>query len=279
MNGAERNPVAKALWFIEYRIGDDISLADIAAFSGVSRFHLARTFGAVTGCSVIGYLRIRRLSEAAKRLALGAPDILALALDAGYGSHEAFTRAFRDQFGVTPDMVRCRADHTNLNLVEPLRMSNPTLALDPPRYETGPVLLIAGLGGRFTVETSRTIPDLWQRFSPYIGTVPGQIGFTTYGVCHNGDGSGNFDYIAGVEVANFDGIPAEFSRIRLAERRYAVFTHRGHIVGLRATVDAVWNSWLPASGHTLADAPDFERYGETFRPETGPVEIWLPIEA
>jgi AraC family transcriptional regulator len=46
------------------------------------------------------YVRGRRLTEAAKVLSDGAPDILTVALDAGYGSHEAFTRAFRDQFGV-----------------------------------------------------------------------------------------------------------------------------------------------------------------------------------
>ena len=57
----------------------------------------------------------------AQALAGGAPDILAVALDAGYGSHEAFTRAFRDQFGVTPE--RCARRHLDqLDLVEPILM-------------------------------------------------------------------------------------------------------------------------------------------------------------
>jgi len=44
--------------------------------------------------SVMRYVRGRQLTEAARCLASGAPDILAIALEAGYGSHEAFTRAF-----------------------------------------------------------------------------------------------------------------------------------------------------------------------------------------
>ncbi len=76
------------------------------AIAGVSRFHMVRAFAAATGLSVMRYVRARRLSEAARALADGAPDILALALEADYGSHEAFTRAFRDHFGVTPEAVR-----------------------------------------------------------------------------------------------------------------------------------------------------------------------------
>jgi AraC-like DNA-binding protein len=73
------DPVAKALWFIENQFAGDISLAEIAHVSGVSRFHLSRAFGLATGHSVMRYVRGRRLSEAARALAAGAPDILALA--------------------------------------------------------------------------------------------------------------------------------------------------------------------------------------------------------
>ncbi|MGE5157753.1 MAG: helix-turn-helix domain-containing protein [Gemmatimonas sp.] len=66
---------------------------------------MVRAFAAATGFSVMRYVRARRLSEAARALARGAPDILSLALEADYGSHEAFTRAFRDHFGMTPEAV------------------------------------------------------------------------------------------------------------------------------------------------------------------------------
>ena len=99
--------IEKVLWLIESRLDREASLGEIADDAGVSRFHLSRAFGAVTGRSVMTYLRARRLTEAARRLASGVPDILSVALEAGYASHEAFTRAFRDQFGLTPEVGAC----------------------------------------------------------------------------------------------------------------------------------------------------------------------------
>ena len=100
------NAIEKALWFIESHFASEITLEDLANAGGVSRFHITRAFGAATDRSIMRYVRGRRLSEAAKALSNGAPDILSVALHAGYGSHEAFTRAFREQFGVTPEMIR-----------------------------------------------------------------------------------------------------------------------------------------------------------------------------
>src|SRR4030081_460176 len=131
------NPAQKALWYIESHLAGELTLDDIAAIAGISRFHMVRAFAAATGLSVMRYVRARRLSEAARTLANGAPDILTVALDADYGSHEAFTRAFRDHFGVTPETVR--ATHLdNLALQEPITMdSTMTDNLQPPRFATG----------------------------------------------------------------------------------------------------------------------------------------------
>src|ERR1700739_1552990 len=129
-------PVGKALWFIESHFAGDISLGEIAEVAGVSRYHVTRAFGEATGLSVMRYVRGRRLSEAAKILANGAPDILSVALDAGYGSHEAFTRAFRDQFGPAPETVRAQRHLDNIALVEPIMMDQTLLTnLEPSRFE------------------------------------------------------------------------------------------------------------------------------------------------
>jgi AraC family transcriptional regulator len=111
----------------------------IAATVGVSTFHLCRAFAAATGQSVAAYARARRLTQAAAALASGAPDILDVALAAGYGSHEAFTRAFRQQFQTTPESVRARASTGTLLLQEPLRMNPTTLAaISAPRIVATP---------------------------------------------------------------------------------------------------------------------------------------------
>jgi len=242
---------------------------------------MIRAFGSVTGRSVTRYLRGRRLSEAARSLSGGAPDILAVALDSGYGSHEAFTRAFRDAFGVTPESVRAAHRHDTLELVEPIKMNeSPITDLEPSRFETGKPLLVAGLSERYNEETSAGIPAQWQRFQPYLGNVPGQVGRSAYGVCFNGDDEGNFDYVAGIEVRDFSELPPELTAVRIPAQRYAVFIHSAHISTIRGTWKSIWTRWLPQSGHEIADAPIFELYTDSFDPRSGNggLEIWLPLK-
>jgi len=275
------NPAQRALWYIESHLAEPLTLEDISAVGGVSRFHMVRAFAAATGFSVMRYVRARRLSEAARALAAGAPDILSLALDADYGSHEAFTRAFRDHFGITPETVRATISLDHLKLQDPILMNSTALDnLAPPRFETGKAMVIAGVGDRFSHDNGAGIPGLWQRFHQYVESFPGRIGQVAYGVCTNGDDAGNFDYIAGVEVRDFSDLPREFSRLRIPEQKYAVFAHTDHISTIRRTVNTIWNHWLPSSGFEMADSPNFERYDEKFDPATGNggFEIWVPIK-
>ena len=127
------DPVRKALWFVEAHSREVLSLEDIAAACKVSPFHLTRVFAASTGLSLMRYVRARRLSQAALQLAREDVEILPLALEAGYGSHEAFTRAFVEQFARTPEQVRSQGHTNNLSLVREITMeSAPASELAPP---------------------------------------------------------------------------------------------------------------------------------------------------
>jgi AraC family transcriptional regulator len=274
------NLVRKAIWYIESHFADEISLDEIAAAADVSRFHMSRAFGLATGLSVMRYVRGRRLSEAARSLAFGAPDILSVALDAGYGSHEAFTRAFRDQFGCTPDAVRQRGHVDDLELREPVKMTESTkVELEEPRREAGAALLIAGIIARYSNETIAGIPMQWQRFAPYIDTVPHRLNGLSYGVCRGFDDTGHFDYVCGVAVSSLSDLPPELSGIRVPAQSYLVFAHRGHVSGIHATWQAIVGEWFPASDYKMTDNPAFERYGADFDGRTGlgTAEIWVPI--
>jgi len=275
------NPAQKALWFIESHLAEALTLDEVAGVAGISRFHMVRAFAAATGLPVMRYVRARRLTEAARALANGAPDILTLALEADYGSHEAFTRAFRDHFGITPEAVRATSHLDDLKLQEPIVMDSTAREnLRSPRFETARPLLVAGVGERYTCEGGAAIPGQWQRFHQSVASISGRVGQVAYGVCCNGDDAGNFDYIAGVEVTDFTDLPREFSRVRIPEQKYAVFTHGEHISTIRRTINTIWNQWLPASGLKAADAPNFERYDEKFDPMTGNggLEIWIPVK-
>jgi len=150
-----------------------------------------------------------------------------------------------------------------------------------PRFEYGHFLLIAGLGGRFTADTTKGIPDLWEKFIPEIGKVPGQKSEVTYGICCNPDGKGGFEYIAGVEISKLDDLPDKYRWVEVQPQHYAVFQHKGSLDQLPQTFQYIWKTWLPQSGYQAADAPEFERYSEDFNPKlnTGVLEIWLPLKA
>lgn len=82
---------------------DRETLASVAGFS-VSHFH--RVFAAASGESVAGYTRRLRLKRAGFKLRAGATDIMQVALAAGYDTHAAFSKAFKQQYGLSPSAFR-----------------------------------------------------------------------------------------------------------------------------------------------------------------------------
>ena len=272
--------IAKTIWLIETHFGAPLSLDEMACQAGVSRSHLSRIFPLATGHSISGYMRARRLTESAKALVDGAPDILGVALDAGYGSHEAFTRAFRDQFGVTPAEVRRRRSLSDLNLVEPLPMDSETIArLAPPCIESMPARKFAGIMQQHDMTRANGIPVQWQRLQPYLGHVPGAVPGAAYGVVIESDGR-SCTYLCGVEITPSAELPSEFVAVTVPAQRWARFSHAGHISTIRSTIHAIYDVWLPGSGERQAEGTSFiEYYGPDFNPVTGlgTTEIWMAL--
>ena len=272
--------IAKTIWLIESQFSRPLSLEEMAAHAGVSRTYLSRIFPLATGYSISGYTRGRRLSEAAKALAGGAPDILAVALDAGYGSHEAFTRAFREQFGINPAALRKRQSIDDIALVDALPMhADVAVKLAPVRIEAMPARRFAGLLERHDMSRANSIPQHWQRFGPYLGNVPNVVPGAAYGIVQQSDGY-FCDYLCCVEVSPSAELPPEFAVLELPARRWARIVHAGHISTIRSTVYAIYDQWLPGSGERQAEGASFiEYYGPGFDPVSGvgTCEIWIGL--
>lgn len=269
--------VEKLIWQIETDLASDLSLRSLSERCAVDVHHMCRAFQLATGMSIMSYVRARRLSSAAHALTCGNESIIAIALGAGYGSHEAFTRAFASYFGVTPS--RLRKEHLSLHLdfMEPLEMKKDMIVpVSPPRTEERPAFRVVGLGADCSFTQTGAIPALWQSFMAREGDVSDAVPGAVYGVCCIADGSGNFRYVAGVEAK---GSTPGMEHVDLPAQRYAVFTHSGHISDLPKTVYTIWNKALPDCGLEPAKAPDFERYDHRFDGLTGrgDVEIWVPI--
>ena len=94
------------LIWLEGHLDQPLSLDNVAAKAGYSKWHLQRMFKDVTGHAIGAYIRARRLSKSAVALRLTARPILDIALQYRFDSQQTFTRAFKKQFAQTPALYR-----------------------------------------------------------------------------------------------------------------------------------------------------------------------------
>ncbi len=92
--------------YIRQHIDEPLNRDVLAAVAGFSVPHFHRIFSASTGESIAGYIRRVRLERAGRKLRMGAVDITEVALAAGYDTHAAFSKAFKQQFGLSPSEFR-----------------------------------------------------------------------------------------------------------------------------------------------------------------------------
>ena len=98
--------ITKALNYITKNKKSDITIDDVATHAGFSTDYFNRIFFAHTGFNIMEYVRFSRLKKAAILLRGTNDDILDIALDCGYEAHESFSRAFKNQYGVSPSEYR-----------------------------------------------------------------------------------------------------------------------------------------------------------------------------
>jgi len=104
LDHADRAEAAKV--YLARRLGERITLDDVAREVHTSPFHFTRIFQQRVGVPIHRYLTRLRLRAALEKLAEGAEDLTALALELGFSSHSHFADAFRKEFGKTPSEVR-----------------------------------------------------------------------------------------------------------------------------------------------------------------------------
>ena len=88
--------------------GDDagLTLSRLSGYLGYSEFYVSRKFREISGMSLKDYLRHRRLAFALRDVRDGKNGFLDIALNYGFSSHEAFTRAFKRYEGITPSQYK-----------------------------------------------------------------------------------------------------------------------------------------------------------------------------
>jgi AraC family transcriptional regulator len=98
--------IQEATRYIREHISEPLDRRVLAAVAGFSVPHFHRIFTAETGESAVSYVRRLRTERAGRKLRMGAVDITQVALAAGYDTHAAFSKAFKQQYGLSPSEFR-----------------------------------------------------------------------------------------------------------------------------------------------------------------------------
>jgi AraC family transcriptional regulator len=286
---------------IDTHLDEPIDLARLARVANFSIFHLHRIFSAHVGETLGSYLTRRRVEQAAARLA-SQPllRVLDVALAVGFGSAEAFTRAFKKHFGCAPSQWRTRPaarwhkkgkiGQVKSRLGQAKRprtayasaMAQTKSSPLQVAVTTRPVVRIAYL--RYQGPFGKPLGRFWgEQVYPWLAASD-LLGAPRYGVSQDDPQVTAADkcrYDAGAEVGK-DFVPSQKAQIAMLPGGLHACTK---FKGTSAEIPLVWKrilrEWLPASGYQLDARPCFEYYptdGE-YDEKTGifTCELCMPI--
>jgi AraC family transcriptional regulator len=274
-----RQRVLQVQLFIQEHLDQELPLEKLARVAHFSPYHFHRIFKALVGEPVSEYVRRLRLESAAVALKTTQRSVLEIALDAGYGAHEAFTRAFHQLFGVSPSEFRA-GHHPRFHPQETPMTTTATPA--DVRIETIPPRRVAFVRHLGPFET---VGPAFQRLFSWAGP-RGLFRPDTLilGICPDDPDVTppdklRFDCCLTVDESVQP--QGEIGVQNVAGGEYAVATHRGPYSQLAEAYRWLYGVWLPASGRQPGDTPPFEVYrnspGDT-PPEALLTDIYLPLE-
>jgi AraC family transcriptional regulator len=265
---------------------ESLNVHFISKRMGYSRWQLQRTFAAWVEMSLSDYLRDVKLSRAADLLLSSSNGVLDIALECGFGSQEAFTRAFKKRFDITPGQYRSRGiiDDISLALIIP---ENKTWSKAMNiKLETKPAMTFIGMVDYFNghgmenANNFEVIPKLWDKLNTETHAQPNEVS-VWYGLIYESDQpeKGGLRYLAGYEAAEGPVTLSEQTSQSVAEQLYAIVPHHGYLKNLGDTLDAFYGQWLPESGYKMANDVNIEVYDARFNPESenNYFETWVPV--
>jgi len=278
--------ITRTLAHIEQHLNDDIDLDQLADVAAFSRFHFHRIFRAFVGEPLHAYVRRLRLERAARELRAVDSSVTDIAAKAGFGSHEAFTRAFGDMFGRSPSAYRAAHHSQQLSEDSPVHASS-----HPRRHSvTVPSMEIVTLPMMHLVFIRHVGPydqvsGTWARLFAWLGA-HGMLGPDTrsIGIAHDDPDVTPGDrvrYDAAATVPEPARAEGEVGTMVLPASRYAVARHQGPYSELPDVYHHVYRGWLPASVFTLRDAPALEHYlnsPETTNPKDLLTLVQIPLD-
>ena len=265
-------------WLADH-LDDTLDLARLAEVAAMSPYHFHRTYHAMQGETAAETVRRLRLHRAAVELITGELPVPRVARRAGYGSQEAFTRAFRAAYGVPP--ARYRASFVPSPTPKGTEDAMDTTTAYHATIRETPALRVAALAhnGDYI-----NIGSTFERLMAMAGG-QGLLGPWTrsFGVYYDDPASTPREALRSDACLTLPDGTSPSGELQVREirgGRYAVTLHVGPYAELHFPYTWLYGTWLPKSGEETADAPSIEEYLNDARvvpPSELRTEIWLPL--
>ncbi|SEP62761.1 AraC family transcriptional regulator [Streptomyces radiopugnans] len=278
----------QAMEHIERNLGRPADAAELARIALTSEYHLRRLFSALAGMGLSEYVRRRRLTVAGAEVLAGERTLLDIAVRYGYGSGEAFARAFRAVHGVGPGearrtgaalrsqprmsfrlVVEGSAD-MRYRIVEREGFSVVGRRARVPLVHEGmnPAIaeFVRGIGG----ETVRRMEELSDR-------EPRGIVNVSHGVAEGREEGSELDYWHGVVTGAEP--PEGMEALAVPAGTWAVFESEGEFPrAVQYLWRDVFTQWFPSNPYRARPGPEIARTRLSEDGKRARAQLWIPVE-
>jgi AraC family transcriptional regulator len=278
----------QAMEHIERHLDQVIEVDELARIAATSEYHLRRMFSALAGMPLSEYIRRRRLTVAGAAVLAGRESLLEIAVRYGYGSGEAFARAFRAMHGVGPGEAR----RTGAALVSQPRLTF-RLTVEGSssmRYRVvdRPDFTVVGLKARIPlVHTgpNQAIIDLVRGIDPQVlarlEKLSDQEPQGIVAVCDDLDPSRaegtELDYYHAVITSA--AVPEGMTALAVPAGSWAVFTTSGPAPqAIQELWRDVFTEWVPSNPYRSRPGPEILSTRLSPDKSEADAELWLPVE-
>ena len=297
MSNKTRQKLERALVFIEENLEKFFTVPEVARYAGISNFHFQRVFSAYLGETVSRYILHRRLELAAKKIVGDKrARITDIAIISGFETHSAFSRAFKQHFGVSPSEFRNIPYSANLghdNLRPFLTTETTPIESIPVSVEEYPKVWFnyRSIDMYMDEDDSFSKESVMEMEKGYFELLfENKTNLLGHGASREEGFSGwpinvveEFDAIKhGAFYTSKQGDNWSDDWFEIEAGSWAVFTHKGAYEYLYQTMNSILRSWLPNSGYELRDTMSFVIYLNS--PTSVPskddllLKVFLPIK-
>ena len=269
---------------------ESVEVGALAARLGTTEYHLRRMFSSLAGIPLSEYVRRRRMTVAAGDV-IDGEDLLGVAVRYGYGSTEAFTRAFRSVHGTAPSEARRNGGPLRSQQSLRFRLTIEGSSTMDTRIIDRPAFALIGHAVRVPLIHEGENPHIRQfvaslphteheRLRELSDTTPEGLLQVTDGVDPDYREGTDLTYFHGVAISSAASAPEDLDIIDVPAGMWAVFTASGpYPKALQDTWAATVGEWFPSNPWRLRPGPSIVSIldrAEDF--STATTDLWLPVE-